>query len=229
MWKRHSWFQILPVVILIFVIGCARDLVTGKLSYNWFGLDYDVKLGQKVIGEQLKELARGHKKVDEAADPQMTEKVRGVVRRIAQVSHLPSFPYEAHFADLPTVNAWCAPGGKVMVYNGLFDPKQGLVSRDSDDELAAVLGHEIGHATARHVTESMSRNMSVMLVGQAAVSAVAATGSPLAPDMFNRMVTEGIHLFIPAYSRKNEAEADRIGMIYMAKAGYNPQAAVTLW
>lgn len=116
-----------------------------------------------------------------------------------------------------------------MVYDGLFDPKKGLVHRESDDELAAVLGHEISHATARHVTESMSRNMSILLVGQVAVSAISASGTGQVQDMFNRAISEGINLYLPAYSRKNESEADRIGILYAAKAGYNPKAAVDLW
>lgn len=220
------------LLILLFssaTVGCARDLVTGKKSYNWFGLDYDIKLGRQVIGEQLNELSRKGKKTDEAADPLMTERIRKVTRKIAVVSHQPQFPFEAHYADVDIVNAWCAPGGKVMVYGGLFDEKKGLVRRSSEEELAAVLGHEIAHATARHVTESLSRNMSILLVGQVAVSAIAASGTGIVQDMFNRVVAEGINLYLPAYSRKNESEADRIGLFYMAKAGYNPRAAVRLW
>lgn len=221
--------KILTGLLVLFCIACARDLVTGKRSYNWFGLDYDVKLGQGVITQQLAELKKKNKKVDVEANPQMTRRIREITEKIAAVSHLPQFPYEAHYAELPVVNAWCAPGGKVMVYSGLFDPKEGLVRRESLDELAAVLGHEIAHATARHVTESMSRNMSILVVGQAAVSAVAASGTGIAQDMFNRMVIEGINLYLPAYSRKNESEADRIGVGYMIKAGFNPRAAVDLW
>jgi len=221
----------LPALLIsvLLALGCARDLVTGKKSYNWFGLDYDVKLGRQVLDEQLEELRKKGKSVDEQADAHLTERIRTITRKIAAVSHVSDFPYEAHFADLPIVNAWCAPGGKVMVYKGLFDPKEGLVRRGSEDELAAVLGHEIAHATARHVTESISRNMSILLVGQAAVSAISASGSGMVPDMFNRVITDGINLYLPAYSRKNESEADSIGLLYMAKAGYNPQAAIALW
>jgi predicted Zn-dependent protease len=127
------------------------------------------------------------------------------------------------------VNAWCAPGGKVMVYSGLFDPKKGLVSRTKEDELAAVLGHEIAHATARHVSEALSRNFTILAVGQIAVSAISASGTGTLQNAFNRAIVEGINLYIPFYSRGNEAEADRIGIMYMSKAGYNPKAAVDLW
>src|SRR3989338_4561766 len=126
--------------LLLVLGGCSRDLVTGKRIYNWYGLDDDIKLGQRVMQDQLAELKKKRKPTD--ADPVMTQRVRKITRAIAAVSHLPNFPYEAHYADLEVVNAWCAPGGKVMVYSGLFDSKKGLVQKGNDDELAAVLGHE---------------------------------------------------------------------------------------
>ena len=217
-------------LLVIFTLSsCTKDLVTGKKSYNWFDLNYDIKMGQQVIGEQLKELKENKKTVDDEADSKMTSRIRTITRQIAAVSHYPQFPFEAHFAKVDIVNAWCAPGGKVMVYDGLFDQKKGLVKRNSEDELAAVLGHEIAHATARHVTKSLSRNMTLMMVGQVAVSAISASGQGEVQDMFNRAIVNGMNLYIPSYSRSNEAEADRIGIMYAAKAGYNPQAAVDLW
>jgi predicted Zn-dependent protease len=209
--------------------GCAKDLVTGKKAYNWFSVGEDVKLGNQVLAAQLGALKKKGKKVDSEADPEMYERIRRATQRIGGVSHYPSFAYEAHLADLDVVNAWCAPGGKVMVYKGLFDSKKGLVSRDREDELAAVLGHEIAHATARHVSESLSRNFTILAVGQIAVSAIASSGTGTLQNAFNRVIVEGINLYVPFYTRSNETEADRIGLMYMAKAGYNPRAAVELW
>jgi predicted Zn-dependent protease len=222
--------RVLEIAVLIFfAAGCARDLVTGKKSYNWFAVDDDIRLGQEVMAEQLKALRKKEKKVDEEADPKLARKVKNITSKIAAVSHYPRFPYEAHFADVDVVNAWAAPGGKVMVYKGLFDPKKGLVRAESDDELAAVLGHEIAHATARHVTEALSRNFTIMIGGQLALSAIAASGAGTIQNAFSRAIYEGINLYIPFYSRSNESEADRIGILYTAKAGYNPKAVVDLW
>jgi predicted Zn-dependent protease len=209
--------------------GCAKDLVTGKKAYNWFSVGEDVKLGNQVLTAQLNALKKKGKKVDSEADAETYERIRRTTLRIGAVSHYPSFPYEAHYADLDVVNAWCAPGGKVMVYTGLFDPKKGLVSKEREDELAAVLGHEIAHATARHVSESLSRNFTILAVGQIAVSAIASSGTGTLQNAFNRVIVEGINLYVPFYTRSNETEADRIGLMYMAKAGYNPRAAVDLW
>ncbi len=209
--------------------GCAKDLVTGKKAYNWFSIGEDIKLGDQVINEQLSDLKRQGKKVDAEADPEIYERVRKITEKIGAISHYPTFPFVAHVADVDVVNAWCAPGGKVMVYKGLFDAKKGLVTKSSDDELAAVLGHEIAHATARHVSESLSRNFTIMAVGQIALSAISASGSGTIQNAFNRAIVDGLNLYLPFYSRGNEAEADKIGILYMAKAGYNPRAAVDLW
>lgn len=219
----------LVLVLLLLATACAKDLVTGKKAYNWFSMGEDIKLGDQVINEQLDALKKQGKKIDADADPEMFERVKKITAKIGSISHYPSFPYEAHVADVDVVNAWCAPGGKVMVYKGLFDPKKGLVSKGNDDELAAVLGHEIAHATARHVSESLSRNFTIMAVGQIALSAIAASGSGTLQNAFNRAIVDGLNLYLPFYSRGNETEADRIGIMYMAKAGYNPRAAVDLW
>lgn len=224
--------KIKNIFVLLFIcslFACSKDPITGKTTYNWYGIEKDPQVGEEVLTGQLAELRKKGARIDEQADPAMTRKIREMTRRIAAVSHYPSFPFEAHYADVDIVNAWCAPGGKVMVYSGLFDPKKGLVDRRNENELAAVLGHEIAHATARHVTKAMSRNMTLMAVGQVAVSAVGASGSGLVQDAFNQAIVSGINLYIPAYSRGNEAEADRLGILYAAKAGYNPQAAVDLW
>ncbi len=209
--------------------GCAKDLVTGKKAYNWFAIGEDVKLGEQVIAAQLEAVKKKGKLTDAQADAEVYERIRKTALRIGAVSHYPSFPFEAHYVALDVVNAWCAPGGKVMVYSGLFDPKKGLVARDNEDELAAVLGHEIAHATARHVSESLSRNFTIMAVGQIAVSAIASSGAGTLQNAFNRAIVEGVNLYVPFYTRSNESEADRIGLMYMAKAGYNPKAAVDLW
>lgn len=222
-------FPLVSLVVICFLGGCAKDLITGKKTYNWFSLETDAKLGKQVISEQLKALQKKEKPVDEKADVPMYRQIKEVSEKLAKISHVPQFPWEVHLAKVDIVNAWCAPGGKIMVYSGLYDHKEALVDRKKRDELAAVLGHEMAHATARHVTESLSRNYSLLFIGQAALTAISASGSGLATDIFNEVYVQGMNLFIPAYSRANEAEADRIGLFYMARAGYRPQAAVDLW
>lgn len=218
-----------PFLLWAGVVGCAHDYVTGKSSYNWFKLDDDVKLGKQVLGAQLQAFEKKKVPVDESGDKVMLQRLQTIVNRIAKVSHLPDLPYEVHLADAPIVNAWAAPGGKIMVYSGLWDPKKGLVNQESDDEIAAVLAHEISHVTARHVTESLTKNMTIMLAGQVATSAISAGASAQGGNLFGQFFSAGYNIYAPSYSRKNEYEADRIGLFYMAKAGYDPNAAITLW
>ena len=226
-----NWWK--PILFVNFLLwsgglGCAHDYVTGKSSYNWFKLNDDVKLGNQVLGAQLQAFDQKQVPVDASEDKVMLERLQTIVNRITKVSHLPDLPYEIHLADAKVVNAWAAPGGKMMVYSGLWDPKKGLVNQESDDEIAAVLAHEVSHVTARHVTESLTKNMTIMLAGQVASSAISA-GSVQGGNLFGQFFSAGYNIYAPSYSRKNESEADRIGLFYMAKAGYNPQAAVEVW
>jgi predicted Zn-dependent protease len=231
--NRRAILLILSLTQLLFGMACGKDYVTGKGSYNWFGLDQDVRLGKEVLYEQLAAFQKGAKyegKVVEVdVDTEQMQRIQTVVDRIAKVSHLPNLPYEAHLADIPVVNAWCAPGGKIMVYSGLWDPKKGLISKDNDAELAAVLAHEMAHANARHVTEMLSTNMTILLAGTVAQSAIGAAGSQMGSNLFGSFFSYGYNIFAPTYSRKAELEADRIGLFYMAKAGYDPQVAIQVW
>ena len=129
------------------------------------------------------------------------------------------WPWEAHVITLEEVNAWCMPGGKMAVYTGLINKLQA-----TDDELAAVMGHEIGHALREHTREQMSQQMGT----QAAIGVAGAlfglgdVGQNVAGMVAN------VTMELPK-SRTHETEADRIGVELAARAGYNPQAAISLW
>ena len=228
---RRWLFWIL--IALAAVPACSKDYVTGKSSYNWFGLDQDIRLGKEVLNEQLTAFQKGEKykgkTVEVDVDKEQLQRIQTVVDRIAKVSHLPNLPYEVHLAEIPVVNAWCAPGGKIMVYSGLWDPKDGLISKNNDAELAAVLAHEMAHANARHVTEMLSTNMTIVLAGSVAQTAIGAAGSQMGSNLFGSFFSYGYNIFAPTYSRKSELEADEIGLFYMAKAGYDPQVALEVW
>lgn len=221
--------RLFAIVLSLTASGCAKDFITGKTTLNYYGISQEPKLGSQVLAAQSKSVKAKGKKMDAEADPVQHEKIKKIVSQIAKVSHHPDFPYEAHLADVDVVNAWCAPGGKIMVYTGLWDPKKGLVEKGNDDQLAAVLAHEIAHATARHVTESISRNMTIAMAGMAVQTAISAGGSAQGADLFGDIFSNGMNIFVPSYSRKNEFEADKIGLTYMAGAGYDPKAAVVLW
>jgi len=145
--------------------------------------------------------------------------VRRVGGKIAAVANKPEYKWEFTIINDPeTVNAFAVPGGKVAVYTGIFGPAH------DEAGLAVVLGHEVAHALARHPAERMSQDMLVQLGG---VGLGVALGNN--PVMANLLLQAyGIGVALP-FSRSQESEADHIGLILMAKAGYDPRVAIDLW
>jgi predicted Zn-dependent protease len=152
-----------------------------------------------------------------SGDAALNQRVQTVGQRIAAVSGHPEWDWQFTLFDNPEPNAFALPGGKVGVYTGLFKVAQ------NDAQLAAVMGHEVGHAIARHGAERMSQGILAQLGG---VAVGAATGSPAMVDLYSQAATLGVIL---PYSRGQESEADEIGLMLMAEAGYDPRAAVKLW
>jgi len=159
-----------------------------------------------------------------SSDAAATAMVRRVGERIAVAADQPGFQWEFNLIDDPKmINAWCLPGGKVAVYSGILP-----VTKD-EDGLAVVMGHEIAHAVARHGSERMSQGLLAQLGGAAlgaAMSAKPAATQRLAQQAYGAGATVGVLL---PFSRAQESEADRIGLILMSKAGYEPGAAVGFW
>ncbi|MFD1469653.1 M48 family metallopeptidase [Hymenobacter caeli] len=144
-------------------------------------------------------------------------------RQQGQSAQLEGYQWEFNLIDDPkTVNAWCMPGGKVVVYTGILP-----LTRD-ENGLAVVLGHEISHAVARHGAERMSDQLALQLGGTALSTAFsqnpAATGS-----LFNTVIGAGEQGASLAFSRRQESEADHLGLIFMAMAGYDPRGALPFW
>ncbi len=214
-------------LVSMFFVGCmtTSDYVTGENTMNFYSLADDIKFGvdsSAQLDAQMKE--QGVKK---SSDSKEIAKLKGMVSRIAKVSDLPNLPYEVTLYSSETVNAMAVPGGKIFVFDGLWDSENGLVK--DDDELAAVIAHEIAHVTCRHSTESMSRQaVPTALLGAGMVYAGADDNEKLQYILGGAFIAYN-GLIIPHYSRKDEFEADRVGMRYMAKAGYNPEAALRIW
>lgn len=125
--------------------------------------------------------------------------------------------------DDKTVNAWCMPGGKVAVYTGLLPIAQ------DENGLAVVMGHEVAHAIAKHGNERMSQGLLAQF-GAIGLSLALARSPGLTSDIFMQAYGVGAQVgFLLPYSRLHESEADRIGLVLMAKAGYDPRGAVALW
>lgn len=161
-------------------------------------------------------------------DPQLLSRVRGIANRLIPAtaafrSDAPGWKWEVNVISVKELNAWCMPGGKIAVYSGLPN-----TLRLTDDELAAVMGHEIAHALREHGRERASKaavtNMGVNIVGNV-VGAMTGIGGA-AVDLTGLMANV---MFTLPNSREAEIEADRIGVELAARAGYDPRAAMSLW
>ncbi len=222
--------SILPRLALLalplLLAACATpDPVTGRRTYNIYSMQDDIKLGQSTLQANTQELQRQGVAVD--ADPFKVAKIREMVRRIAAASDLPDLPYSITLYHTNIVNAAAAPGGSMFVFEGLYDPEIGLV-RD-DDELAAVIAHEIAHVTCRHVTERLSKLVTAAMVAEIAAAVATHNEEEQWAQIFRGLFAVGTALYIPTYGRKDEYEADRVGLRYLARAGYDPRAAVRIW
>ena len=157
-------------------------------------------------------------------DGAQVARVRGIAQRLAAVTNAfrpdaPGWAWEVNVITSSDINAWCMPGGKMAVYTGLIDKL-----KVTDDELAAVMGHEIAHALREHGREQASAvavEQGLLVVGGALLG-VGDVGMQLAG------IVADVTFNLP-HSRTNETEADRIGVELAARAGYDPRAAVTLW
>lgn len=156
-------------------------------------------------------------------------RVRRIGLRIAGVTPMRNAHWEFVVFQGSSPNAFCLPGGKVGVQTGIFK------IATTDAELAAVLSHEVGHAVARHSAEQVSQNeavgLGVGILGTAvSVGASAVTGYAPSADTVSGILGTGANLgFLLPFSRRQELEADRLGLIYMARAGYDPRAAIVFW
>jgi len=203
----------LVALVAVLATGCAVNPVTGEREIRIVSEAQEVALGQENY-LPMRQSQGG----DYVMDPAVEDYVQRVGQRLAAVSDRP-LPYEFHVLNNSVPNAWALPGGKIAINRGL------LTELESEAELAAVLGHEIVHAAAGHSADSMERAM--VLQGAVLATAVATSDGD-----YGRLATASAaiasQLISQRYSRDAELEADRYGMRYMARAGYDPRGAVDL-
>jgi len=197
--------------------GCYEVPVTGRTAI-------DMVSDQEVIKQSLAAFDQVKKKYPLSRNRDLNERVQRVGERLAKVAFwdVPQADWEFVVFEAPqTINAFAMAGGKVGVFSGLFKIVQ------NDDQLASVLAHEIGHVAARHVNERLSQQMALQGGGLLVGGLMAGSG---AGTLTSNAVLEAYglssNLTAIGFDRKKEAEADHIGLMYMARAGYNPEEAV---
>ncbi len=209
----HCKNILLTAIAFVALTACAVNPVTGKREFTFVSETEEIKLGTDNYAF-MQQSGGGEYDID----PLLTEYIQGVGSRLAAVSDRP-LPYEFVVLNSSVPNAWALPGGKIAVNRGL------LTEINTEAELAAVLGHEIVHAAARHSAKQMERGIWL----QAAVMGTAiATGNSGYSDLAVGGASIGAQLISQTYGRGAELESDLYGMRYMSKAGYDPQGAVDL-
>lgn len=214
-------------IAVIFVWSCTKVPITGRRQMKLLPDATLIKLANQ---EYAKFIAANTVMPATDSNTIMVKKVGGrisseIQKYLAahkQASRLNGYRWEFNLIQSNTVNAWCMPGGKVVVYSGLLP-----VTRD-ENGLAVVMGHEIAHAIANHGNERMSQQMAIQLGGTALAVAMETQPAQTAA-IFNQVYGVGSTLGALAYSRKHESEADKLGLCFMAMAGYDPNHAVTFW
>jgi predicted Zn-dependent protease len=218
---------LLTIAAAALAVACTRVPITGRKQLN---LIPESTMQSMALTEYQTFLSQN--KTVAASTSKDAEMVKRVGQRIAaavttyltQNGHqkeIEGYKWEFNLVQDDQVNAWCMPGGKVVVYTGL------LPVTKNETALACVMGHEIAHAIARHGNERMSQSM--VAQGIQVAGSVALSKNVQAQNIFMQAFNIGGPLGLNAYSRQNELEADGLGLIFMALAGYNPNEAVSFW
>ncbi len=209
--------KFLAISALLTLAACATVPVTGRKSLHLVP-DSEVNA---LAATSYQELIGKSKLSTDAAQVEM---IRRVGKRIAAAANQPDFKWEFNLIDDPkTVNAFCMPGGKVAFYTGIMPICK------NEDGVAAVMGHEVAHATAKHGSERMSQQL-LLNFGAMSLGAALQNKPETTKAIANMAFGVGANIgFVLPFGRNQESEADHVGIIYAAQAGYNPEEAVSLW
>ena len=211
------------------IISCSQNALTGKSQLT---LLPESEL-QTMATQQYQQFLSTNKVVSTSNNRDL-EMVRRVGQRITRAvetyysqkglsDKLQGFKWEYNLVDDKAVNAWCMPGGKIVVYTGILPVTQ------NEAALAAVMGHEVSHALLQHGNQRMSQGI-LQQLGGVALSVAVANKPSETQNLFLGAYGAGSQLgILLPFSRKNELEADQYGLIWTAMAGYNPQEAIGLW
>jgi len=195
--------------------GCASlgtyNPATGRNEFIFISTPEEVRLGDDV-----------HAKLGEkhtfSTDTDKTARLKRIGRRVAEVSDRKDYQYRFFLIEKDEMNAFTTPGGNIYMFSGLMD------KLSTDDEVASVLAHEVGHCAARHTVKKFQAALGYNLIGNIVLGQIGSEGAQQVASMSSNMV---MNLAFSAYSRKDEYEADRLGVKYMGLAGYDQQAIIT--
>jgi predicted Zn-dependent protease len=214
------------IVVFLFVVSCSTVPITGRKRIN-------IVSDAQILPASFEQYAGFLKEHKISTNKEMTNEVQNVGLRISRsvdkfmrannmVSEANNYRWEFNLIEDETVNAWCMPGGKVVFYSGI------LPICDNTDGIAAVMGHEVAHAFAKHGQERMTSAYGQQL-GGIAVALGTNKQDPRTKQLWNTIYGVGSTVGMLAYSRTHETEADKLGMVFMIMAGYKPEEAINVW
>lgn len=213
--KRLNWSVLLLCAALV-GFSCQAVEYTGRSQVNLVSEGDEKKLGVDAYDDILKKTPLSKNQAWQA-------QLKRVGQRISAAAAKPEYEWAFNVLAGKDVNAFCLPGGKVAFWEGIMPVAQ------DDAGVAVVMGHEVAHALARHGAERMSQSMGAQIVGQVLGAGVGMV-NPAYTEAFSQAYGLGVNVaVILPWGRAQESEADQIGLILMAKAGYDPSAAVGFW
>ena len=214
------------LTLLLFLVSCAKVPITGRRQLNMLP---ESQLMSMSLTEYKSFLSANEtvSATDQAAlvksvGTKISTAVESYLKKHGQSKRVKDFNWEFNLVKDETVNAWCMPGGKVVFYTGILP-----ITKD-EAGLAVVMGHEIAHAIARHGNERMSQGLALQGGGMAI--GVALSNQPeLTQNLFSQAYGLSSQLGMLKYSRMHKSEADKMGLVFMAMAGYDPREAPEFW
>ncbi|MBS9765958.1 MAG: M48 family metallopeptidase [Flavobacteriaceae bacterium] len=219
--------KIISILLLsVYFVSCSTVPITGRKRMNFVS-------DSKVLPMSFAQYKGFLEKNKLSTNARMTNDVKSVGARISKAvdkfmrangmkSEADKYRWEFNLVEDKQLNAWCMPGGKVVFYTGI------MPVCDNVNGIAAVMGHEVAHAFAKHGQERMS-SAQVQKLGGLAVALGTMKKDPKTAQLWNMAYGVGSNLGMLAYSRTHETEADKLGMVFMIMAGYQPEEAINVW
>ena len=209
------WRYVGCLLFSFFIGGCASlgtyNPATGRNEFIFISTPAEVNMGRDIHAQLQQEFKF-------SSDPRKLERLNRIGQRLAQVSDRQDFEYHFYLIDKDELNAFTTPGGNIYMFRGLID------RLTSDDQIAGVLGHEIGHSAARHTVKKFQAAVGYNIVGSILLSQLQLE------NQAKQILTQGsdvvMNVIFSAYGRQDEYEADRLGIKYMHYAGYNMQGMI---
>ncbi len=214
-------------LLIIFLISCSTVPITGRKSFNIIPTETINSMSFQEYGNFLK----SNKVIEKTKQAGMVKRVGKNIQKAVEKyfaekgmsNQLKGYAWEFNLVESKDVNAWCMPGGKVVVYTGI------LPITKTETGLAVVMGHEIAHAIAGHGSERMSQGLVTQMGGMALAKALEQKPQETQQLWMTAFGVGAQFGYMLPFSRLHENEADHLGLIFMAMAGYNPEEAIAFW